>query len=361
MRTNVSLVVFLLASLIISDVFSTNILKKSSNVRMVQMLEKLEFTSTFGKTLITAVQLKLKTGSIEEVYSLLDDLSASIQEQQADADEEYSVNNAAWNQQIAELNDSIEGLNTDLNTQNANLADYQQQQIDHQATYDALVAVGVDLDSQLDALNDWWNGFQDAYNTRQAERQRVLDALDTIISKLTEKYNAGSFIQLKDLVSSLKAVKAQKNPILSLVELTLSFNPATVKNVIDRLSSVRDSVSEGASEDSAYFEYSKNLYTVQQESLSQQIQDNTDAKNAEVVVLAGLRNDIQDTEDRIAADQAELENDQNLLDSTTAAQTAFNTKYDEDTAVRTEEVGVLQHVQEILSSNDSNLRPNESE
>lgn len=44
MRTNVSLVVFLLASLIVSDVFSTNILKKSSNVRMVQMLEKVPFS-----------------------------------------------------------------------------------------------------------------------------------------------------------------------------------------------------------------------------------------------------------------------------------------------------------------------------
>jgi chromosome segregation ATPase len=326
---------------------------------MVQMLEKMEAKTGFSKTLLTTVQLKLKTGSIEDVYSLLDDLLTSIQDQQTDADADYQTNNAEWNQQISDLTASIDSLNTDLNTQNANLADYQQQQLDHQGEYDALVQVGVSLDDQLDALNDWWNSFQDSYNARQAERQRVLDALDTIISKLTEKYNAGSFIQMRDLVSSLKAVKAQKNPILSLVELTLSFNPATVKNVIDRLTSVRDSVSTGASQDSEYFEYSKTLFTVQDSALQQQIQDNTESKNEEVTVLADLRNEISETSDTIAADTAELANDQGLLDSTSSAQTTFNAKYDSDSNIRTEEAGVIQHVQEILQSNDNNLRVNE--
>lgn len=316
---------------------------------MVQMLEKLEFNSHFGKTLITAVQLKLKTGSIDDVYSLLDDLLTSIQDQQTDADQDYQANNAEWNNQIADLNESIDGLNTDLNTQNADLADYQQQQLDNQATYASLVQTGTQLDDQLDALNDWWNGLQDAYNARQAERQSVLDALDTIISKLTEAYNAGSFIQLKDMISSLKAVKTQKNPILSLVQLTMSFNPATVQNVIEKLTDIRDSVSTGASQDSEYFEYSKTLYTVQESALEEQIQDNTDSQNSEVLILAGLTNSISETQDQIASDQASLENDQNLLDSTSAAQVAFNTAYDEDTNIRTEEVGVIQHVQEILT------------
>jgi chromosome segregation ATPase len=326
---------------------------------MIQMLEKMEAKTGFSKTLLTTVQLKLKTGAIEDVYSLLDDLLTSIQDQQSDADSEYQTNNAEWNNQITDLTTTIADTNTDLNNQNADLADYQQQQLDHQATYNDLVSTGSALDDQLDALNDWWNGFQDSYNTRQAERQRVLDALDTIISKLTEAYNAGSFIQLKDLVTSLKAVKAQKNPILSLVQLTLSFNPATVQNVIEKLTGVRDSVSTGASQDSEYFEYSKTVYTVQESALEEQIQDNTESQNVEVTTLAELANNISETSDQIAADQAEIANDSSLLDSTTAAQTAFNTAYDEDTNIRTEEAGVIQHVQEILTSNDNNLRVNQ--
>jgi len=298
------------------------------------MLEKMEAKTGFSKTLLTTVQLKLKTGAIEDVYSLLDDLLTSIQDQQSDADSEYQTNNAEWNNQITDLTTTIADTNTDLNNQNADLADYQQQQLDHQATYNDLVSTGSALDDQLDALNDWWNGFQDSYNTRQAERQRVLDALDTIISKLTEAYNAGSFIQLKDLVTSLKAVKAQKNPILSLVQLTLSFNPATVQNVIEKLTGVRDSVSTGASQDSEYFEYSKTVYTVQESALEEQIQDNTESQNVEVTTLAELANNISETSDQIAADQAEIANDSSLLDSTTAAQTAFNTAYDEDTNIR---------------------------
>jgi chromosome segregation ATPase len=301
---------------------------------MIQMLEKMEAKTGFSKTLLTTVQLKLKTGAIEDVYSLLDDLLTSIQDQQSDADSEYQTNNAEWNNQITDLTTTIADTNTDLNNQNADLADYQQQQLDHQATYNDLVSTGSALDDQLDALNDWWNGFQDSYNTRQAERQRVLDALDTIISKLTEAYNAGSFIQLKDLVTSLKAVKAQKNPILSLVQLTLSFNPATVQNVIEKLTGVRDSVSTGASQDSEYFEYSKTVYTVQESALEEQIQDNTESQNVEVTTLAELANNISETSDQIAADQAEIANDSSLLDSTTAAQTAFNTAYDEDTNIR---------------------------
>ena len=360
MRSNVSVLVFILA-LFVSDIFTASILKKSSNVRMIQMLEKMEAKTGFSKTLLTTVQLKLKTGSIEDVYTLLDDLLANIQEQQSEADEEYQVNNAEWNNQIADLNASLESLNADLNTQNADLVDYQQQQLDHQATYDALVATGVSLDDQLDSLNDWWANFQDQYNARQAERTRVLDALDTIINTLSERVSSGSFIQMKDLVSSLKAVKAQKNPILSLVELTLSFNPALVKSVIDKLTAVRDSVSAGASQDSEYFEYSKTLYTVQSSALEQQIQDNTDAKNTEVTTLADLRNSIADTEAAIAQDEAEIANDSSLLDSTTAAQTTFNAQYEQNTNIRTEEIGVIQHVQEILSSNDSNLRVNDSD
>jgi len=333
MRSNVSVLVFILA-LFVCDVFTASILKKSSNVRMIQMLEKMEAKTGFSKTLLTTVQLKLKTGAIEDVYSLLDDLLTSIQDQQSDADSEYQTNNAEWNNQITDLTTTIADTNTDLNNQNADLADYQQQQLDHQATYNDLVSTGSALDDQLDALNDWWNGFQDSYNTRQAERQRVLDALDTIISKLTEAYNAGSFIQLKDLVTSLKAVKAQKNPILSLVQLTLSFNPATVQNVIEKLTGVRDSVSTGASQDSEYFEYSKTVYTVQESALEEQIQDNTESQNVEVTTLAELANNISETSDQIAADQAEIANDSSLLDSTTAAQTAFNTAYDEDTNIR---------------------------
>jgi hypothetical protein len=323
------------------------------------MLEKMEFKTKFGKTLLTAVQLKLKTGSIDDVYNLLDDLVSTVQDDQSEADNDYQVNNAEWNNQVADLTDSIDDLNADLNAQNSALIDFQQQQLDHQASYTELVQVGVELDDQNDALNDWWNKYQDDYSARQSERQRVLDALDTIISKLTERYNAGSFVQLKDLVSTMKAVKAQKNPILSLVQLTLSFNPTTVKTVIDRLSTVRDSVSEGASQDSEYFEYSKNVYTVQSSSLKQQIDDNTDSKNSEVVTLAGLRDSISETTDAISNDQNQLENDQDLLDSVTATQTTWNKKYDDDTQIRTEEVGVLQHVQEILSQNDSNLRQNE--
>lgn len=161
------------------------------------------------------------------------------------------------------------------------------------------------------------------------------------------------------MVKSLKAVKQHKNPVLSLVELTLSFNPETVKNIIDRLSAVRDSVSSGATQDSEYFEYSKSLYTVQESTLEQQIEDNTNEKNGEVVTLNALRGAIADTEAAIAQDQAEIENTQNLLDSTSATQTAFNAKYDEDTGIRNEEAAVIQHVEEILSSNDSNLRNNE--
>lgn len=360
MRSNVSVLVFILA-LFVSDIFTASILKKSSNVRMIQMLEKMEAKTGFSKTLLTTVQLKLKTGSIEDVYTLLDELLANIQEQQAEADEEYQANNAEWNNQIADLTASLESLNSDLNTQNADLADYQQQQLDHQATYDALVLTGVSLDAQLDSLNDWWANFQDQYNARQAERTRVLDALDTIINTLSERVSSGSFIQMKDLVSSLKAVKAQKNPILSLVELTLSFNPSLVKNVIEKLTAVRDSVSAGASQDSEYFEYSKTLYTVQSSALEQQIQDNTDAKNIEVTTLADLRNSIADTEAAIAQDEAEIANDSSLLDATTAAQTSFNAQYEQNTSIRTEESGVIQHVQEILSSNDSNLRVNDSD
>jgi hypothetical protein len=359
MRSNVSIIVFLLASLLISDVFSANILKKSSNVRMVQMLEKLEFNSHFGKTLITAVQLKLKTGSIDEVYTLLDELVAGIQEQQAEHDQEYETNNAEWNAAIQTYTDNLSSLNDDLNTQTTNLANYQAEEIAHQEAYDNLVAVGQELSTQYETLNDWWVAFTDSYNTRQAERQRVLDALDTIIAMLTEKYNAGAFIQLKDLVSTLKAVKAQKNPILSLVHLTLSFNPATVKNVIDRLTAIRDSVSQGASEDSEYYQESKDSYQVQNAALEQQISENTDSQNTETVTLANLRNQIADTQARIDSDNAEIANNESLLAATQDAQTTFNTKYDSDTAERNDEIAVIQHVQEILQNNDSNLRVND--
>lgn len=359
MRSNVSLIVFLLASLLISDVFSANILKKSSNVRMVQMLEKLEFNSHFGKTLITAVQLKLKTGSIDEVYTLLDELAADIQEQQSEADDEHETLNAEWNTKIATYTENLANLNDDLATQQTNLANDQADELDHQNTLDALVQTGSDLANQLEVLNDNFNLQTELYNTRQAERQRVLDALDTIIAMLTEKYNEGSFIQLKDLVSTLKAVKAQKNPILSLVHLTMSFNPATVKNVIDRLTAIRDSVSEGASEDSAFYQDAKDSYTVQNAALTQQISENTDSQNTETVYLAELRSTIEETEARIAADTADIENNTNLLNSTQDAQNTYNAKYDEDSAIRADEVAVIQHVQEILQNNDSNLRVNE--
>jgi len=114
----------------------------------------------------------------------------------------------------------------------------------------------------------------------------------------------------------------------------LSFNPATVQNVIEKLTGVRDSVSTGASQDSEYFEYSKTVYTVQESALEEQIQDNTESQNVEVTTLAELANNISETSDQIAADQAEIANDSSLLDSTTAAQTAFNTAYDEDTNIR---------------------------
>ena len=294
----------------------------------------MEFTTHFGKSLINAVQLKLKTGSIDEVYTLLDELVANVQEQQTDADEEYQVNNVQWNNQIATYTETIATLSADITTQSANLADFESQNLTHTETLDSLVTNGVALADQLEALNDWFVSFTDSYNVRQAERQRVLDALDTIIAMLTDAYNAGSFVQLKDLVKTLKSVKGQKNPILSLVQLTLSFNPATVKNVIDRLTTVRDSVSTGASEDSTYYEYTKGLYTVQESDLESQIQQNTEAQNAEVVTLADLRNSIEDTESRLESDNLELANTQSLLEATQTSQESYNAKYADDTAIR---------------------------
>ena len=296
----------------------------------------MEFNTHFGKSLINVVQLKLKTGSIDDVYALLDELVSDVQEQQQAAEDDHDVNNVKWNNDIQGYNDALVALNDDLTTQQSDLADYESQNLTHSQTYADLVETGVELADHLEDLNDWWVQFSDAYNTRQAERQRVLDALDTIISKLTEKYNAGSFIQMKDLVSSLKAVKSQKNPILALVELTLSFNPATVKNIIDRLTSVRDSVSAGASQDSEFFDYSNGVYQVQLASFQSDIATNTDEQNAEVVTLAGLRNSIEDTETAIQSDQDQIANDNVLLAAVTQTQTDYNQKYTDDSSVRYE-------------------------
>lgn len=221
-----------------------------------------------------------------------------------------------------------------LETDNTSLLNNEQEKRDHES---AKAALQLHLDATKESLrqyNEMWELTVERYNARNAERNRVIEALDQIILILNNKVNENSFVELKNLVSNLKSVHKLKNPIMTLVELTMSFNPEQVRSIIEKLVQIRDSIHAGNENDKQLYEKLKPIVAQTRADLEKAIRSDEEGIEAQEDAIANNKRNIDNLTTAIASNESLKKNNEDSKKATEDEQVNANKKFADDSAIR---------------------------
>ncbi|CAK55826.1 unnamed protein product (macronuclear) [Paramecium tetraurelia] len=201
--------------------------------------------SPYSDQLKELVQIKLETGAqVDEVLKLIQELLDSLKSDQ------FSIKN------ISELEDDLSKLNTDLANANVLI----------QTLAELLVILRetiITYEKQLSILNEQEQFIRNAraadvkaYNRRVESANKVINALNLIIQKLSKAVDEQTTDEnrqaiLAQIHSECHEQFGPNHPITILVKLTTRFDVPTVQRILEKLEQIRDAATKSLNEDIA--------------------------------------------------------------------------------------------------------------
>jgi hypothetical protein len=180
-------------------------------------------------------------------------------DQQTD-DMEHSQTMARYTTEIETLEQNLEHLGTELTNTNQFLVAVTRE-------LSALAETIKSLEKQLDLLNGKEEEIRAAreadeiaYNRRKYNSQRVLNALNLVLEKLTaavfrEQNSQGAVLletERDEMVTQIRKELGHSHPIAVLVAMTAKFDVPTVQRIIEKLENIREGVIASMTDDDAH-------------------------------------------------------------------------------------------------------------
>ena len=192
------------------------------------------------------------------------------------------------------------------------------------------------------------------FNTRVAQQNTMIMALDIIITNLTYIVETSSFVQKEQVLEQLRKIP-KNNALASLVTLSTSFSPATVNAIIQKLKEIRDSLSASIEKDEAYELVAQENYLnllgefeIARVNVNKSLEDT----NARILVVDV---EIQDYNKQIADDNAQIVVDQQELDEYVRQQAEFNVLYQQRFEARFIRIFLLGKCLFLLGNNENHV------
>jgi len=173
--------------------------------------------SSFGKSLMTMISLKFKTsGQVDDIVTLLDQLSADIRSQQDKDDTDFTGTSAAYTDTINEQNRIIVETSDNIAAWTQKISDDQNEIAQAGLHRDSLATEKSTLEDFLVQLAETRTAEHAAWEQRDADQKAILAGLDEVITLFTAEMESDENLDqvaagvVLDLMNEIRAaVEAQ--------------------------------------------------------------------------------------------------------------------------------------------------------
>lgn len=341
---------FIAVLFLVNAAFATTFLKGTPSSPIFAQLKKIEST-TFGKNLLDTIALQVENKvPLADISKLLANLKADLENQQVKADELQAEREAECEKAIAEYNRRIDEANRIIAETTARIAVLVEKIA---ALEDEIKGLEADLASTKQQLADARAANVTAtneYNERQRKFAGILDAVEIITNKLkSERDQPEEQLEFATALLALSKI-GKSNPIAALAQVAATLPKEQWERAVQIFNSLRQSVETKRDNDiaaeqarlAAFYKLEAHL-----EKTIANIESTLEQRRAE---LAENEEDLANTRARKAAAEAELEAATNGLAEKTAQCKKWTEEYNRDTAKRTEEISIVEKVQQIFAN-----------
>jgi len=338
-----------------------------TNLLEVKQLRK----TNYGNSLIETISLTLQnSGKIEEVTSLLTDLAYKLNKDQEDADSE-------WKTKKQELQDTIDGLTTDIETLRVDIVNIEnriaelQTLIDQSNTniaqYNTQYAENV---ATIKELADNRAKDEAEYAQSVSEHNDLINAIEQVISELQKLQGSISGVgkpshvqeidqETRDreyaLQSSFIQVTKNKKSATKFAQMAVKADQAGLKALIGLLNDLLESTKASLNADTQHESDSAAAEATLSANLSNDnasLQTLLTDQNAHLTAYTSEQQEQQTT---LGQKQDEKSRKETELAATIQEMADRQKQYDDDTAERASELAVIQKLQKIVNDRLANM------
>jgi chromosome segregation ATPase len=331
--------------------------RKNVITKVTETLKNLKSTQ-FGEHILKTVELQLQAGgNTDNVLNLLAGIRADLESQAELETNDYNRDSTALENQINDLIAEAQSALNEVAEATTRVGELWSQISDLNDEVPRLETEVVRIRGQKQKLERLRQEDIEDYVRRVAEQRQVVEVLSQIISSLSQiALNGGaSLIEKKEIMQKLTSTKYTE-PLLALVDLSSTFDPAFLRNVIVRLEHIRDAITESIEQDQEDEEEAKlnydNIHGQLEDIQSTFVNDWAAAKrelqrlNNELTVEENRRDTNQEVHDAAEAAQANAEQElQSLTDEHNARQSHFE-----------QELDLIAQALNIVTANAASLR-----
>jgi len=300
-----------------------------------------------GKKLLDTIALQMKNKApLGDIAKMLQDLRENLIMQQQDADIQHAADEAECEAEITGYNRRIDFASNEITESSNEIQSLTNQVTQLESTIEnATVQLDI-LNEQEQVLRDTRANDHAAFEERQVQTPKVIEALDVIASKL------GAIQPESDadvVLAELRRIGGE-NPILALVQLASTFSPERLQSVQDKIAELRGSLEQSMVDDRE----AETQAQLDFEALLLQFAEQRDNLSAQ---RSDAQRKLEVTQNQLAAQKKRREDANRELLAATAGKEqkeeeceGWRTVYANDTEQRTTEIGIIRQIENILAT-----------
>jgi len=337
------------ALILINAAFATQVFLGNSNKMSSSAFAQLKAieNTEFGKNLLDTIALQLQNQApLSDVATLLAELKSDLLHQQQEDDELHTQREGECEQAIADYNARISFASEEIRQATERISQLTTRIAELEesiTTYEHQIA---DTESSIADRIHERAVRASQFDSRTAQHQGVLEALELILSKLAEYGQHGD----GDEAALLQLAKIGKsNPIAAFVQVAASLSPESWQNLHGKISALRDataaSLTEDAEQERLEIENHNNILT----SLYNLLESLRSSLAQDKQELAEQRADLADQEIRLHTNEEELDNATRGKASKEQQCEDWRNQWKTDSEHRYSEIHIIEAVQEIFA------------
>lgn len=331
--------------------------RKSVVSKVSETLKKMK-DSHLGESILKTVELQLTSGgNTDNVLNLLAGIRAELESEAELETNDFNRDATALNNEINDLIAEAQAALNEVAEATQRVGEISAQIADLRDEVPRLEGEVVRIRGQKQKLERLRQEDIEDYVRRVAEQRQVVEVLTQIITSLSQiALNGGaSLIEKKEIMQKLTSTKYTE-PLLALVDLSATFDPAFLRNVIVRLEHIRDAIGESIEQDQEDEEEAKLNY----DNIHGQLED---IQSTFVNDWAAAKRDLQRLENDLTVEENRRDTNQAVHDAAEAAQAnaeqelqSITDEHNARQAHYEQEVDVLEQALNIMTANAASLR-----
>eukprot|EP01016_Furgasonia_blochmanni_P013815 TRINITY_DN1710_c0_g1_i11.p2 TRINITY_DN1710_c0_g1~~TRINITY_DN1710_c0_g1_i11.p2 ORF type:complete len:367 (+),score=192.12 TRINITY_DN1710_c0_g1_i11:192-1292(+) len=217
---------------------------------LMDSLSKLK-SNSFGEHILKTIDLQIKTtGATDNAIGLLAQIKAELEEQRELEANDYNRDATELNNDIDELTAESQSALSEVAEANDRIGQIVSQLNDVEDELPRLEEEVERIRSQKQQLENLRQLDHQEFVRRIAENRQIVEVITQIINSLSEIALSGgtAMIEKEEILAKLHSTKYTE-PLIALTDLSSTFDPQFLRNVIVRLEAIRDNIIDVVDQD----------------------------------------------------------------------------------------------------------------